>query len=86
MSSFPRSPRLVRGGLVLIDPATGVVRRIIALQYNPDTLTRSLQVKGAGAESGDHVEALRLVGPPVETIKVEAELDATDALAGPTSS
>lgn len=80
MSSFPGSPRLVRGGLVLVDPTTGAVLRIIALQYNPDTLTRSLQIKGAGAESGDHVEALRLKGPPVETIKVEAEIDATDAL------
>ncbi|MEK8033835.1 hypothetical protein AACH06_23675 [Ideonella sp. DXS29W] len=80
MSSFPRSPRLVRGGLVLVDPSTGAVLRIIALQYNPDTLTRSLQIKGAGAESGDHVEALRLKGPPVETIKVEAEIDATDAM------
>lgn len=79
MSSFPRSPRLVRGGLVLVDPTTGAVLRIIALQYNPDTLTRSLQIKGAGAESGDHIEALRLKGPPVETIKVEAEIDATDA-------
>jgi hypothetical protein len=56
------------------------VLRIIALQYNPDTLTRSLQIKGAGAESGDHVEALRLKGPPVETIKLEAEIDATDAM------
>lgn len=80
MSSFPGSPRLVRGGLVLVDPTTGAVLRIIALQYNPDTLTRSLQIKGAGAESGDHVEALRLKGPPVETIKVEAEIDATDAM------
>lgn len=80
MSSFPGAPRLVRGGLVLIDPSTGVVLRIIALQYNPDTLTRSLQVKGVGQDSGDHLEALRLRGPPVETIKVEAEIDATDAM------
>ena len=80
MSSFPGSPRLVRGGLVLVDPSTGAVQRIIALQYNPDMLTRSLQVRGAGAESGDHVEALRLKGPPIETIKLEAEIDATDAM------
>jgi len=80
MSSFPGSPRLVRGGLVLVDPATGAVLRIVALQYNPDTLTRSLQVRGAGAESGDHIEALRLKGPPIETIKLEAEIDATDAM------
>ena len=80
MSSFPGSPRLVRGGLVLVDPSTGAVQRIVALQYNPDTLTRSLQVRGAGAESGDHIEALRLKGPPIETIKLEAEIDATDAM------
>jgi hypothetical protein len=32
------------------------------------------------ASGGDRSEALRLKGPPVETIKVEAELDATDQL------
>jgi hypothetical protein len=80
LSSFPGSPRLLKGGIVLLDPQSGTVLRIVPLQYNPDTLTRSLQVKGAGAESGDHLEALRLKGPPVETIKVEAEIDATDQL------
>jgi hypothetical protein len=80
MSAFPGSPRLLRGGLVLVDPTTGAVLRVIALQYNPDTLTRSLQIKGVGQDSGDHLEALRLKGPPVETIKVEAEIDATDAM------
>ena len=73
MTTFPGSPRLLKGGIVLLDPATGAVRRIIALQYNPDTLTRTLQVQGAGTEGGDRSEALRLKGPPVETIRVEAE-------------
>ncbi len=80
MSSFPNSPKLIKGGLVLIDPETAMVQRIIALQYNPDSLGRSFQIKGVGAEGGDRSEALRLKGPPVETIKVEAELDATDQL------
>lgn len=80
MSSFPGSPKLLRGGLVLINNETGAVQRIIALQYNPDTLTRSLQIKGVSGESGDHMEALRLKGPPVESIKLEAEIDATDRL------
>ena len=44
MTTFPNSPRLLKGGIVLLDPESGHVRRIIALQYNPDTLTRSLQV------------------------------------------
>ena len=82
MSSFPGSPRLLRGGLVLVDPSAGSVLRIIALQYNPDTLTRTFQIRGVGPDGGDHLEALRLKGPPVETIKVEAEIDATDALEG----
>jgi hypothetical protein len=80
MSSFPGSPRLLKGGIVLVDPQTAAVKRIIALQYNPDTLTRTLQIKGAGTESADRSEALRLKGPPVETLKVDAEIDATDQL------
>ena len=57
--------------------------RIIALQYNPDNLSRTLQVQGFGGEGGDRLEALRLKGPPVETIKLEAEIDATDQLEFP---
>lgn len=83
MTGFSNSPRLLRGGIVLIDPQTGAVLRIITLQYNPDTLSRSFQMKGVSGEGGDRSEALRLKGPPVETIKVEAEIDATDQLEFP---
>jgi hypothetical protein len=79
MSSFPGSPRLIKGGIVLVDPDAGTVQKIIVLQYNPDTLTRSLQPQGV-KEAGDRSEALRLTGPPIETIKLEAEIDATDQL------
>jgi hypothetical protein len=82
MTTFPGSPRLLKGGVVLIDPETSAVRRIIALQYNPDTISRTLQVQGVG-EGGDRSEALRLKGPPVETIKLDAEIDATDQLEFP---
>jgi hypothetical protein len=82
MSSFPNSPRLVKGGIVLIDANTSTVLRTITLQYNPDTLTRSLQIK-ALAEGGDRSDVMRLTGPPVETIKLEVELDATDQLEFP---
>lgn len=83
MTTFPGSPRLLKGGLVLINPETSAVRRIIVMQYNPDTLSRTLQVQGLGGESGDRMEALRLKGPPVETIKLEVEIDATDRLEFP---
>lgn len=82
MTTFPGSPRLLKGGIVLIDPDTSAVQRIIALQYNPDTLSRTLQSQ-AVKEGGDRSEALRLTGPPVETIKLEAEIDATDQLEFP---
>ena len=83
MTTFPNSPRLLKGGIVLIDPETSAVERIIRLQYNPDSLSRTLQVQGVSAEGGDRSEALRLKGPPVETIKLEAEIDATDQLEFP---
>lgn len=78
MTSFPSSPRLLKGGIVLLDPETSAVKRVINLQYNPDTLSRRLQIQGTSNESGDRAEALRLKGPPVETIKLDAEIDITD--------
>jgi hypothetical protein len=83
-TASPISPRLVRAGIVTMDPDTSVVRSIIALQYNPDSLTRTLQIQAAkGGEDGVRVDALRLRGPAVETIKMEAELDAVDQLEFP---
>jgi hypothetical protein len=83
MSTFPGSPKLAKAGLVLVDPVTGAVLRVIPLQYNPETLTRTLQVRGTTGEAGDRTEALRLTGPPIETIKLDAEIDATDQLEAP---
>ena len=79
MTGAPISPRTLKGGIVLVDPATARIIRVITLQYNPDSVTRSLQVQ-AVKEGGDRSEALRLKGPPIETIKLEAEIDATDQL------
>lgn len=77
-----QSPRLVKGGIVLIDPDSAQVRRVIALQYNSDTLTRTLQAQTLG-EGAERSEALRLKGPAVETLKLEVEIDATDQLEFP---
>ena len=83
MSAFPGSPRILKGGLVLLDPDTySVIQQVIVLQYNPDSFTRTLKIQGA-EEGGDRSEALRLKGPPVETFKIDAELDATDQLEFP---
>jgi hypothetical protein len=77
MSTFPGSPKLIRGGLVLIDPSSDSVRRLINLQCNPDSVSCTLQVQGIG-DQGERSEALRRKGAAVETIKVEAEIDAAD--------
>jgi hypothetical protein len=82
MTTFPNSPRVLKGGIVLIDAETSAVQRIIVLQYNPDTLSRTLAPQTV-KESGDRAEAMRLTGPPVETIKLDAEIDATDQLEFP---
>lgn len=79
----PFSPRLLKGGLVQVDPDTAKVLRVIALQYNPDTLTRTLQVQATAGEGGDRSQALRLKGTAVETLKLEVEIDATDGLGNP---
>jgi hypothetical protein len=78
------SPKLIKGGLVVLDAASGAVKRTIALQYNPDTLTRSYQVQGAGGDGGaERAQPFRLKGPAIESIKLEAEIDATDSLEHP---
>ena len=79
MSTFPGSPPVLKGGLVLLDPTSGAVQRVISFQYNPETVSRSLAPQTTSGD-GDRSEALRLKGPPVETIKLDAILDATDSL------
>jgi hypothetical protein len=81
--NFPGSPKTLRGGIVIIDPKSAKVQRIITFQYNPDTLTRTVQIQAAGGDTPDHLEALRLKGPPLESIKLEAEIDAADMLEDP---
>lgn len=78
MSSFPGSPRLQKGAIIGLDPFNPLAS-VIVFQYNPDTLTRTLtaQTTGGDAERG---EALRLKGPPQETIRLDVEIDATDQL------
>jgi Contractile injection system tube protein len=77
------SPRLIKGGLVQVDVKSGRTLRTIALQYNPDSLSRTMQVQAAGESGGDKSQALRIKGAAAETIKVEAEIDATDRLEHP---
>ena len=81
MSTFPRSPRVLKAGLVLLNPVSSAIDRIIALQYNPGQLSRTL--KAQTIDDANKSLALRLKGPPAETYSLEAEIDATDQLEFP---
>jgi hypothetical protein len=83
LTTFPRTPKTLKGGFILMDAEGKAVLRTVVFQYNPDTLGRTVAPRAAKAESGDRLEALRLIGPPIETIKIEIELDATDRLEHP---
>jgi len=78
MSTFPNSPRLLKGAIIGFD-LFNPVSSVVVFQYNPDTMTRSLQVQGSG-DGGDRSEVMRLKGAPIETIKMDVEIDATDKL------
>ncbi|MEU9120282.1 hypothetical protein AB0C96_10535 [Streptomyces sp. NPDC048506] len=89
MTTYADIPKPIRSGLVIVDPERGTPQRIIVLQFNPDTLERSVQPQAAGGEGdgggggsggGDRNEALRLKGPAQESWKFTAEIDATDQL------
>jgi hypothetical protein len=79
MPNNPLNPRMLRGAIVAIS-LPNPMPRVIAFQYNPETLTRTLEAQMAGEENSDRAEALRLKGAPVETIKLDIEMDASDQL------
>ncbi|MBI9048806.1 MAG: hypothetical protein JEZ00_05290 [Anaerolineaceae bacterium] len=79
MSPTPISPRLIKGAIIGID-VTNPVASITIFQYNPDTLTRTLQAQASGGESNSRSEPQRLKGPPTENIRLDVEIDATDQL------
>ncbi len=67
MSTFPNSPRLLKGALIGVDPFNPLAS-VVVFQYNPDTMTRRLEPRtgerrrragrglspGRAAEGDDH--------------------------------
>jgi hypothetical protein len=78
MSTFPGSPRLLKGALIGVDPLNPL-GSVVVFQYNPDTMTRKIDPRAVSTE-GDRGEAFRLTGAPKETISLGIEIDATDQL------
>ncbi|NES82464.1 MAG: hypothetical protein F6K63_14650 [Moorea sp. SIO1G6] len=86
MATSPLSPRWLRGAIVALDPANPLAS-VILFQYNPETMTRSLTPRTAGADLSaqgksdlDPTEAKRISGPPKESIILKMAIDATDRL------
>ncbi|MGH9848968.1 MAG: hypothetical protein ACREBD_03845, partial [Blastocatellia bacterium] len=80
MSTFPNSPRLLKGAIIGLDPLKPLAS-VIVFQYNPDSVTRRLEARSTGgAGNPARSEAFRLTDPPMETITIKAEIDATDQL------
>lgn len=80
-SSYPsNAPRLLKGALIGVD-LFNPLASVVVFQYNPETMTRRLEPRGAGGADGERGEAYRLSGPPKETITLAIEIDATDGLA-----
>lgn len=77
MTTFPGSPRLQKGAIIGLDPFNPLAS-VIVFQYNPETLSRTLSVQST--EGQNKGEAMRLNGPPEETIDLDLILDAADQL------
>lgn len=84
MTTFPGSPKLLKGAIVGLD-LFNPLASVILFQYNPERLTRSVQIPSANqapspGAAPNRSEVLRLKGPPNETIDLEIEIDAADQL------
>ena len=81
--AYSRQPKVIKAGLILLNPETAAIERVVALQFNPESLSHGYEI--TGASEANRSEPLRLIGPPVESFTIEAFLDATDQLADPDS-
>jgi hypothetical protein len=78
VTSFPGSPKILKGaivGLDLFNPLSSVA----IFQYNPEQISRSLAPQYSQA-GGGRAEALRLAGPPQETISANLTIDLIDQM------
>lgn len=74
-----RGPHILKGALVTVNPASATPQ-VIAFQYNPATLRRTLSPQMVGGEENDRSQAVRFTGAPVQTLSVDVDLDAADQL------
>lgn len=78
MTTFPGSPRILKGAIVGLD-LFNPLASVAVFQYNPEQISRSISPQYSQA-GGGQAEALRLTGPPAETISANLNLDLIDQM------
>jgi hypothetical protein len=93
-TGYSRSPKLLKGALIeFSERFIGPIPNVIVFQYNPEMMTRTLEVwsqgggGAAGGESAAANDSSHTAQPfdPPETFTLALELDAADALEKPES-
>ncbi len=87
-SEFPGSPKLLKGALVSFQSQKpGPTPTVIVFQYNSEQLSRSLAHRSAPPDPSSvgaaREDSFRVLGPPVETLRLSVVLDAVDQLEQP---
>lgn len=78
MTTFPNSPKLLKGAIIGFDPMNPLAS-VIMFQYNPNEVRRAVQGQISSDDSAGP-EVSRLNGPPREKIDLTVEIDAVDQL------
>lgn len=78
VTNFPGSPKVLKGAIVALD-LFNPLASVTIFQYNPEEISRSLTPKYSEA-GGGRAEALRLAGPPDETISANLKIDLIDQM------
>src|SRR5689334_25372363 len=92
-SSYSRTPKLLKGALIeFSERFLGPVPNVIIFQYNPETVTRTLEVwnpdggsSGVDPSTNNDISHTAQPFDPPETFTLALELDAADALETPAS-
>lgn len=80
MTGLTSSPKVRKAALVAMELQNPVSTAIV-FQYNPESVTRTLQPQFMEEGGGDTTDYVRLKGAPIETMRLDIEIDATDHLA-----
>jgi hypothetical protein len=84
-SDFPRSPKLLKGALVVFETQLPIPTNLIVFQYNPETVSRNfVQLTGSADPRQSSGESVGML-PPIETFQMPVVLDAVDQLEAPGS-